>query len=119
MNNPTPERDEKIIEYKDFLVVKDRRTALDLIRAESLKGKWVIIAPRGLEFVSLRDLLRLPQVSQAILKGKIEVLRKLKMGLEDPGTSTDNKALFWRNIIRRELNDNIEELIQQLEKESK
>ena len=53
---------------KDFIVVKDHKTAEELFKSRipSLEGMYIIVAPDGLEFVSLDDLKKLPQVSTLI-----------------------------------------------------
>lgn len=53
-------------EEKDFIVVKDTETAEALLRKPipSLKGKYIIVAPDGLEMVSMEDLKQLPQVKK-------------------------------------------------------
>lgn len=56
-------------EDKDYIVVKDHEIAQDLAKnykGKDLKGKWIIIAPAGLEMVSMEDLLRLPQIKKYI-----------------------------------------------------
>ena len=52
---------------RDYIVVKDRKVAKDLVtkyKGKDLRGKWIIIAPNGLEFVSEEDIKRLPVIQK-------------------------------------------------------
>lgn len=59
------------IEYKDFIVVKDFETATALATLKnppkSLRGKYIIVAPNGLEFMSEKDLIKSPAMKSLIL----------------------------------------------------
>lgn len=58
----------------DYVVVKTMEEALALIThkaPKSLQGKYVIVAPNGLKFVSKEDIAKLPQV-KALLTSEVE-----------------------------------------------
>lgn len=75
MTKSTDNWKEIIQEGKDFIVVKDLKTAEGLLKNKipSLRGKYIIIAPDGLEMVSLEDLLKLPQISSELTRQKEEL----------------------------------------------
>ena len=59
--------EEEIIQKgEDYIVVKDVETAVALSKKTipSLKGRWIIVAPDGLEFVSREDIAKLPQIKE-------------------------------------------------------
>lgn len=102
---------------KDYIVVKDWETARGMIEdyhGKSLQGKWVIVAPKGLKEVSLEDLLRLPQIQQALTqaqkqgyeKGKKEGIREIikvwKFALKKSYLYSDDRGNEYYNFSQLE-----------------
>jgi hypothetical protein len=72
------------MDNKDYIVVKTHEETFALTRdykGKDLQGKYVIVAPDGLEFISKEELMKLPAVLSALQerdeywKGKFQLLR--------------------------------------------
>ena len=88
---------------KDYIVVKDYKIAQELIKnytGKSLKGKWIIIAPDGIKFVSKEEIKKLPQVKLIIssilkdLREKVEGMKEDKTVLSQGGLRPTYMAGF-------------------------
>jgi len=103
-------------EKKDYVVVNDFDTADNLIKnykGKSLKRKWVIVAPAGLEEISLGDLLKLPQIKSAVEEAKKEGAREMgkkikKLAIELAGDIYDGSD--W-HTGRQAMRDSILDLL--------
>lgn len=67
---------------KDYIVVKTVEEAESLVKIEpapkSLRGKWIIIAPNGLKFVSKEDIEKLPQIKSLLSQAKEKAVEEYK-----------------------------------------
>ena len=102
---------------QDYIVVKTVEEAENLVLSgsppQSLRGKWVIVAPNGLKFVSKEDIARLPQVksliSKAVEKEKKRILNLDCMKEESllPFIGDKKWTIYSEKMGRNQLRENI------------
>lgn len=94
---------------KDFIVVESFEIAEGLIKhngPKSLAGKYIIVAPQGLEFVDVEDLMKLPKLREALKKEILACIGE-ERGFDD--YEWGSFAEGW-NACLDEMNANLDKL---------